>query len=264
VCQNPAVGSSGRTVLITGASSGIGAALARELAARGDTVGLVARREDRLAEVLEDCRRTSPGSEMWVADLAVPSAAERVASGALAAFGHVDVLVNNAAVPGVRHVTRVTPEEVEEVMQVNLHGPVRLTLALLPSMLHRGVGTIVNVSSLGGRLGILRESAYCASKFALCGWSESMALDLWETPINVRLIVPGPVDTEIWDRPGREHAVYEGDKVPAEDVARGIAEAIDSDRFEHYLPDMRSVALFKAEHIDDYLALTVEAMGPAS
>ena len=70
------MGSSGRTVLITGASSGIGAAVARELAARGDTVGLVARREDRLAEVLEDCRRTAPGSEMWVADLAVPSAAD--------------------------------------------------------------------------------------------------------------------------------------------------------------------------------------------
>ena len=258
------MGSRGRTVLITGASSGIGAALARELASRGDTVGLVARREDRLAEVLEDCRTTSPDAAMWVADLAVPTAAARVAADALAAFGHVDVLVNNAAIPGVRHVTRVTPEEVEEVMQVNLHAPVRLTLALLPSMLERGVGTIVNVSSLGGRLGILRESAYCASKFALCGWSEAMALDLWDTPIQVRLIVPGPVDTEIWDRPGREHAVYEGDKVPAADVARGIAAAIDSDRFEHYLPDLQSVALFKAEHIDDFLSLTVEAMGPAS
>jgi len=250
----------GRRVLITGASSGIGAALARELAARGDTVGLVARREDRLAEVLADCRRTAPASQMWVADLADPAATDGVAAAALEAFGAVDVLVNNAAVPGVRPVERLDPETVERVMQVNLHAPVRLTLALLPKMLEQGRGTIVNVSSLGGRLGILREAAYCASKFALCGWSEALALDLWDTPVRVRLVIPGPVDTEIWDRPGEEHAAYEGDKVPAEEVAVGIAAAIDSDAFEHYLPDLRDVALFKANQIDDFLALTVEAM----
>jgi len=101
-----------RTALITGASSGIGAALARVLAARGSTVGLVARREDRLAEVLADVRRDAPDSEMWVADLEEPAAALRVADAAWAAFGHVDVLVNNAAIPGVRHVQRLDPAEV--------------------------------------------------------------------------------------------------------------------------------------------------------
>ncbi len=259
--ESAAVGSDGRTVLITGASSGIGAALARELAARGDTVGLVARREDRLAEVLDDCRRSAPASAMWVADLEEPEAADRVAAAALDAFGAVDVLVNNAAIPGVRHVTRLTPAEVERVMRVNLHAPVRLTLGLLPSMLGRGQGTIVNVSSLGGRLGIPREAAYCASKFALCGWTEALAMDLWHTPIRVRLIVPGAVDTEIWDRPGTEHAVYDGEKAPAEEVARGIADAIEADTFEHYLPDLREVALFKAGNIDDYLELSIEALG---
>jgi len=255
------VGSGGRTVLITGASSGIGAALARELAGRGDTVGLVARREDRLAEVLADC---GPSARMWVADLAEATAADRVATAALQAFGHVDVLVNNAAIPSVRHVTRLTPDDVEEVMQVNLHGPVRLTLALLPSMIERSAGTIVNVSSMGGRLGILREAAYCASKFALCGWSEALAMDLWDTPLRVRLIIPGPVDTEIWDRPGRERAVYDGEKAPAEDVARGMAEAIDSDTFEHYLPDLRDIALYKAQNIDEYLELAVQALAAGS
>lgn len=254
------MGDTGRRVLITGASSGIGAALARELAARGDTVGLVARREDRLREVLDDCRRTSPASRMWVADLADPAATDGVAAAALEAFGAVDVLVNNAAVPGVRSAEQLDAATVERVMQVNLHAPVRLTLALLPAMLEQGRGTIVNVSSLGGRLGILREAAYCASKFALCGWSEALALDLWDTPVKVRLIIPGPVDTEIWDRPGEEHATYEGEKVPAEEVAVGIAAAIDSDAFEHYLPDLRDIALFKAGHIDDFLALTVAAM----
>lgn len=250
-----------RTVLITGASSGIGAALARELASRGSTVGLVARRRDRLADVLADCRRDAPESEYFVADLADPAAAVRVTDAALAAFGHIDVLVNNAATPGVRHATRLDPEEVERVMQVNFHAPVRLTLALLPRMLERGTGTIVNVSSLGGRLGILREAAYCASKFALCGWSESLALDLWESPLRVKLIIPGPVDTEIWDRPDAEPSSYDGPKVPAAEVAAGIANAIDGEAFEYYLPDMKSIAVYKTDNIDGYLAGSIEALG---
>ena len=251
----------GRTALVTGASSGIGADLARVLAGRGTTVALVARREDRLAEVLDDCKRGAPDSRLFVADLEDPTAAVGVVDAVWGAFGHVDVLVNNAAIPGVRHVNRLEMGEVERVMQVNFLAPVRMTLALLPRMLDRGAGTIVNVSSLGGRVGILREAAYCSSKFALCGWSESLALDLWETPLSVKLIIPGAVDTEIWDRPGAEPSTYDGPKVPSIAVAEGIADAIDSDGFEHYLPDMRDVALYKTGHIDDYLARSVEALG---
>ena len=251
---------SDRVVLITGASSGIGAALARHVAGQGATVGLVARREDRLAEVLSDCRRDAPGSRMWVADLAEPEVARRIADAAWSEFGHVDVVVNNAAIPGVRHVERLEPDEVERVMQVNFHAPVRLTLGLLPRLLERGTGTIVNVSSLGGRLGIQREAAYCASKFALCGWSESLALDLWTTGVKVRLVIPGAVDTEIWDRPGAEPSAYDGPKVPAAEVAAGIADAIDSDRFEHYLPDMKAVAQFKTADIDEYFRRSIEAL----
>lgn len=249
------------TALITGASSGIGAALARVLAGRGYTVGLVARREDRLAEVLEACQKDAPGSAMWVADVSEPGAPERIADAAWDAFGHVDVLVNNAAIPGVRHIDRLGADEVERVMDVNFHAPVRLTLALLPHMLERGAGTVVNVSSLGGRLGIPREAAYCASKFALCGWSESLALDLWHTPVEVKLIIPGAVDTEIWDHPDAETSAYEGEKVPASDVAEGIADAIGSDRFEHYLPDMKAIAEYKTRDVEDYFAQTIKVLG---
>ena len=83
-----------------------------------------------------------------------------------------------------------------------------MTLAVLPRMLERGTGTIVNVSSVGGRLGIFHECAYSASKFALCGWSEAMAVDLHGTGVSVKLIEPGPVDTEIWDQPDNEAPVY--------------------------------------------------------
>ena len=250
-----------RTVLITGASSGIGAALARHLAAQGDTVGLVARREDRLAQVLADCTPTAPDSAMWVADVGERDAAQRIIDTAWDHWGAVDVLVNNAAIPGVRPVTRATPEEVERVMDVNFHAPVRLALAGLPRILERGIGTIMNVSSLGGRLGIPRESAYCASKFAMCGWTEAVKLDLWDTPIKVKLVIPGAVDTEIWDKPDEEGAAYDGPKVPAAEVAADMAAALDDDGFEYYLPDMKAIAAFKTNDIDTYMKGSMDALG---
>jgi short-subunit dehydrogenase len=251
----------GKRVLITGASSGLGAALARQLAGRGAVVGLIARRRDRLGEVLADCRRASPDSAMWVADLADNSALRDLALRAWDALGGVDVLINNAAVPKRRPVAALEPDEVEDVMRVNFFAPMRLTLALLPRMLARGSGLIVNVSSVGGRLGIIHETAYCASKFALCGWSEAMAVDLHGSGVAVKLIEPGPVDTEIWDQPGSEEPLYQGPKVPADEVAEGIIEALGGDTFEHYVPDMKAVVDAKNADIDAFIA-GVAGMAP--
>lgn len=244
----------GKRVLITGASSGVGAALARRFAAEGATVGLVARRRERLAAVLADCQGSSPASAMFVADLADTAAMGGLAVRARDALGGIDVLVNNAAMPKRRVVTELDPGAVEAVMAVNFFAPVRLTLAVLPQMLARRDGVIVNVSSMGGRLGIIHEAAYCASKFALCGWSESMAIDLHGSGVTVKLIEPGPVDTEIWDQPDNDDPLYDGPKVPADEVAAGIVGALGTDRFEHYLPDMKGVVDFKNADIDSYLA----------
>jgi short-subunit dehydrogenase len=249
-----AYSAAGKRVLVTGASSGIGAALARRLAADGAVVGLVARRPERLAEVLADCRRTSAASTMWVADLAETATVGQLALRAWDDLGGIDVLVNNAAIPKRRTVDALDPAEVETVMRVNFFAPMRMTLAVLPRMLARGDGVIVNVSSMGGRLGIIHEAAYCASKFALCGWSESMAVDLYDTGVSVRLIQPGPVDTEIWDQPDNEDPLYDGPKAPAEDVADGIIAALDSDSFEHYVPDMKAVVDAKNADLDGYIA----------
>jgi short-subunit dehydrogenase len=242
----------GKRVLITGASSGVGAALARELAKDGAVVGLIARRRDRLAEVLAECRQVSPDSKMWVADLADDAGASGLR--AAEALGGIDVLVNNAAIPKRRTVAALEPAEVESVMAVNFFAPMRLTLAILPRMLSRGAGMIVNVSSVGGRLGIVHESAYCASKFALCGWSESMAIDLHGTGISVKLIEPGPVDTEIWDQPDNDDPIYDGPKLSADEVAVGVIAALGSDGFEHYVPDMKAVVDLKNADIDTYIA----------
>ncbi len=249
-------GTNGRTVLVTGASSGIGAAVARELASRGDTVALVARRAERLDAVLADCRAASDpaaASERWAADLSDPSAAADLARKIWDHFGALDVVINNAAVPMRRHVTRLTMDEVERTMRINYLSPVAISLTLLPLMLGRGSGTIVNVSSLGGRLGITTEAAYSGSKFALAGWSESMALDLDGSGVSVKLILPGAVDTEIWDQPDNDAPLYDGPKEPPESIAGAIVDAIDSEHFEHYLPDMKSVIEFKTADIDAFM-----------
>ena len=114
------------------------------------------------------------------------------------------MVVNNAGAPMRRPASRLTMAEVERTMATNYLSPVAITLAVLPRMLLRGSGTIVNVSSLGGRLGIAAEAAYCGSKFALAGWSEALAIDLDGSGVNVKLILPGAIDTEIWDQPGND------------------------------------------------------------
>ncbi|HAM02478.1 MAG TPA: short-chain dehydrogenase [Acidimicrobiaceae bacterium] len=244
---------SGSTVLVTGASSGIGAALARRLASDGATVGIVARRQDRLAQVLADCQAASPQSRMWVADLSDVDGAEGVVLEAWDTFGHLDCLVNNAGVPMRRHTTKLDAETLDWVMRVNFTAPARMTMAVLPRMLERGSGMIVNVSSVAGRLGNANEAAYSASKFALCGWSEAIAVDLFDTGVKVRLVNPGPIDTEIWDLPDNDDPLVDVPKVSSEDMADAIVNAMEGDAFETYFPDMKAIIEMKTSDPDTFL-----------
>jgi len=218
----------------------------------------VARRRDRLAEVLEECRTTAPDSRMWVADLSDLERAPAVALEAWDAMGGIDVLVNNAGIPKRRRVTDLTAEEVESVMALNFFSPTRMTLALLPRMIARGSGTIVNVSSIAGRFGVTTEAAYSASKFALSGWSEAMAADLDGTGVQVRIILPGTIESELWQHPDSDPPLYEGPLTPAEDMAAAIAAAIDGDKLETYLPDMKPIVEIKTADPDGFIAGMVE------
>jgi short-subunit dehydrogenase len=259
----------GTHILVTGASSGIGAALAPMLAARGATVGIVARRRDRLEQVLAECRRHAPASRLWAADLGNLALAERVALEAWDAFGGLDVLVNNAAIPKRKAVPDLSAAEIAHVMDVNFHSPVRMGQAVLPRMLARRRGMIVNVASLGGRVGIVHEAAYCAAKFALCGWSEVMAIDLAGTGVEVKLVLPGPIETEIWEtKPGNIPAIYQGPFVPAADCAADIVRAIETDGFEFYAPEeipggfrQRDVVLGKTQDPGAFLASMASMAG---
>ena len=145
----------GSSVLITGASSGIGAALAIALAESDCRLAIAGRDEARLEAVAGDCRALGSEVATWVADLGEYEAVDRLADEAWDRFDGIDVLVNNAAIPKRRHVLALDNDEVEEVMRINFHSPVRLATRLLPQMIERGRGCVVNVSSLGGRMGIL-------------------------------------------------------------------------------------------------------------
>jgi short-subunit dehydrogenase len=249
-----AVELAGARVLLTGASAGIGAALAEMLAERGAVLALGGRHQGKLAAVAHRCRERGAVVATHAVDLADPGAAEALGRRVDDAMGGLDVLINNAGAPMRRRVQHLTVEELTRTMATNFESPARLAMAVLPGMLERDRGGIVNVSSFGGRAGIPAEAAYCASKFALCGWSESLAMDLWHTGVAVRLIVPGAVDTDIWDRPGNDEAHFSGALESPEVVAAGIIEAIEGDRFETYVPDLKAIAEFKTSAIDDYLA----------
>lgn len=244
----------GARVLITGASSGIGWATAEALASGGATVAVTARRRDRLEALVAGL--AGKGHVAIPADLDDLEAAEAMATDAWDALGGLDVVVHNAAMPKRRVVTELTAAEVATTMRVNFDAPVRVTLATLPRMLAQGGGVQVYVSSLGGRLGIIHEAAYCASKFALCGWAEVLAIDLAATPVDVRLVLPGPIDTEIWDNPTSENPIYQGPKEPPSVVATAILEAIESDGFERYAPDMSAVVEWRNANLDTYIAAT--------
>lgn len=242
----------GTRVLLTGASAGIGWATAHALAAGGATLAVTGRRAGRLDALLAEL--PGGGHVALAADLEDPDAPERLVADAAAAVGPLDVVVHNAGMPMRRPVTTITPEEVATTMRVDFEAPVRMALATLPGMLERGRGSQVFVSSLGGRLGIVHESAYCAAKFALCGWAEAMAIDLWDQPVDVRLVLPGPIDTEIWDRPGSDAPVYDGPKEPPSVVADAIVAAIEGDAFETYAPDLKGIVEWKTSDPDGFLA----------
>src|SRR5271165_2825713 len=174
----------GRRVLVTGGSSGIGACIARELARAGCVVAVCARRTDLLESVAADLRRHSPRSTALTVDLAHLAGLEAFAARATEALGGIDVLVNNAGQMGGTRLPDVDADDLERLMRVNYLSPVRLTLAVLPQMLERGDGQIVNVSSVAARLSPPTESAYAASKAALTAFFESAAADLWGTGVT--------------------------------------------------------------------------------
>ena len=227
----------GKKIIVTGASSGIGAALARQLAAGGATVAGVARRTDRLGEVIAECRESTPDSAAFVADLSNPEDAAALMATIWDHYSGIDILINNAGMGMRKRLLDHTPGDIHAVLLTNLLGPIRMSQTLIPKMLEAGGGMIVNVASGGGRFGIPHESVYCASKFGLTGWTEVAAIELIDTPVVVKLIQPGAVASEIWEaREGEVSGMVGAEFISSEECATGILKALGEDGFEHYVP----------------------------
>jgi short-subunit dehydrogenase len=191
---------SGKVVWITGASSGIGAALAVELARRGAKLVLSARREDQLDRVREQCVSASPdGQDHMVLplDLAASETFAAANASVLERYGHVDILVNNGGISQRGTVAETTLDVDRRIMEVNYIGTVALTKVVLPAMLARHSGQIVVISSLMGKIGTPLRSAYAASKHALQGFFDCLRAEVHDQGVHVCVISPGYVRTEI-------------------------------------------------------------------
>jgi NAD(P)-dependent dehydrogenase (short-subunit alcohol dehydrogenase family) len=187
----------GRTALVTGASRGIGAATARALDRAGARVALVSRDLDALTIVASELQHDPV---ILVADLANAQAATDVAARALSEMGHVDVLVNNAAVAARLATEDLKADLIDSLLAVNVRAPLLLISALIPSMQQRGAGSIINLSSISSLLGTPRRSAYAASKGALDAATRSLAMELGPLGIRVNAVAPGVVDTALWEK----------------------------------------------------------------
>jgi NAD(P)-dependent dehydrogenase (short-subunit alcohol dehydrogenase family) len=227
---------SGKHVLVTGASTGIGAGLALAFAQRGATVGICARRTELLDEVLAKCREHAPDSQAWTVDLADLDGLDAFARRASDDLGGIDVLVNNAGMPKRKRVFDIDVATIERVMALNYFSPVRLTMALLPEIVERS-GRFVYLSSVAARLAPPGEGSYGASKAALATWAECLQVDLRNTHVRVHVVYPGVIDTELFRIPDNEPLIAAIDALPVDALVGPVLELIETDGFEVAVPE---------------------------
>jgi short-subunit dehydrogenase len=186
-----------KVVFITGASSGIGRALAVELGSRGAAVGLLARRAEALRELAAEVEQAGGQAVALAADVRDAAAVRAAAAELRARFNHIDVLIANAGIATTAHITEVRAEDVAEVMSINVVGAANSVAAVLPEMVARGSGQLVAISSLSAYRGLPKSAVYCASKAALSAFFESVRVDLRGTGLDVTIIYPGFIKTPL-------------------------------------------------------------------
>ena len=188
-----------RQVLVTGASAGIGREMARQLAAQGAHLILVARRRERLEELSRECAKQGVRTLALPLDLAAPNAAKQCMYAVRAAGWQVDVLINNAGIGVGGPCWEIPMERVHQLLQLNINALVELTYYALPDMLQRGQGGILNVSSLAGEQAIPRLGIYAASKAFVTSFSESLRVECLGRGVHVSALCPGTTDTEFFE-----------------------------------------------------------------
>ena len=236
----------GRTALLTGATGGLGRAIAAALAAGGARLILSSRKEEELGRMAAEL----PGSDhrTLVSDLAADGAGEELATAALE-IGDVDLLIANAGLPGTGRLEELNPGEITRVLHVNLEAPIRASRALLPPMLERGSGHFVYVSSLAGKAPSPRSSMYNASKFGLRGFALAYRQDLRGTGVGASLVLPGFIrDAGLFADAAMEPPPGIGTGTP-EQVGAAVCKAIERDRAEVVVAPPQQRALTAIGHV---------------
>src|SRR5579863_4531711 len=190
-----------RTVLITGASSGIGRDLALTFAKMGAKVALMARRKSLLISLADEIAAAGGEALPLAADVTRRAEVRDAVEQTLARFGRIDVLINSAGIAIPDRVESMPPEDLEQMMAVNLMGTLHTMQAVLPAMRAAGSGSIVNIASLAGRRGMPPLGAYCATKFAVVGLTEALRVELFGSGIRLSLVMPGVIDTPMVREP---------------------------------------------------------------
>lgn len=226
----------GSTILVTGASAGIGAATAAAFGAAGARVLVHGRDADRAAAVAEAC-----GGTTLLADLAEPAGVDRLAVGALA-HGPLDVVVLNAGRGHSGPFVAMTDAEIEHLLALDLLGVLRLVRRVLPGMLERRHGHLCFVSSVAGRTGVAGEAVYAAAKAGIDAFAESLRLELDGSGIGLSVVVPGVVDTDFFAARGRPYDRRTPKPVAPREVAEAVVAAVERDRDEVFVPRWLSIA----------------------
>jgi short-subunit dehydrogenase len=183
--------------MITGASSGLGRGMALEIAARGGHLGLLARREDLLNEIVDEARKLNVKAVAATADVRDAKAVREAADRFRKELGPIDILIANAGIGTSDHAVSLTPEHAANVIGINVLGAVNSVAAVLPEMVERKHGRLVAISSLAAYRGLSKSAAYCASKAALSAYFESLRIDLRRAGVGVTTIHPGFIKTDL-------------------------------------------------------------------
>ncbi|GAA5803047.1 hypothetical protein EDC94DRAFT_658521 [Helicostylum pulchrum] len=216
----------GKTVFITGASSGIGEASARQFADEGSNLILTARRLEKLQQLQSELTKSHPNIHVHAVQLDVrdKKQIEKVVSELPENVKNIDILLNNAGmVVGTDPLVEVEEDVIDQMLATNVKGLVLLTQAIVPGMKERGVGHVINIGSVAGKQAYGGGSIYCATKFAVDAITKALAIELVETPIRVSQICPGLVNTEF------STIRFRGDKDKADSVYKGLQPLVADD-----------------------------------
>jgi short-subunit dehydrogenase len=224
-----------KRAIVTGASGGIGRAIALELARAGVDQVLIARRPDRLTAVVDEIKQLGRRAEAVVGDVTDRAVRRQALEVAREKFGGLDVLVNNAGVSAHGRFADADPDRLRPIMETNFFAPVELIRESLPLMKAGREPIVVNIGSVLGQRGCPHKSEYCASKFALRGFSEALRAELAPVGIDVLVVTAGPTDTEFFKHLLEEHGELpwgEGTPVSPERVARATIRAMKRGKHE--------------------------------